>query len=120
MLNAGCDSFFVEFTMGHKIDRTKTSYFQSDQNSLAKIYGKYVPYLTIQKEADISESPEYLRIKEENQILQAETARHVVERSELQELRGEIERMKKINEDTVEFQQKILNFKDPMVLERSG
>ncbi len=37
LLNVGCDSFFVEFTMGHKIDRTKAAYFRSDQNSLAKI-----------------------------------------------------------------------------------
>ena len=55
--------------------------------------------MTIQKELDISESPEYLRIKQENQILQAETARHVVERSELQDLREEMEAMKRNNEN---------------------
>jgi hypothetical protein len=52
--------------------------------------------LTIQKELNISESSEYLKIKQENQILQTETARHVVERSELQELRVEVERMKEM------------------------
>lgn len=105
LLNAGCDSFFVEFTMGHKIDRTKAAYFRSDPTSLAKIYGKYVPYLTIQKEADISESPEYLRIKQENQILQAETARHVVERSELQELKAEMEKMKNMESIKADYMQ---------------
>ncbi|MPN43172.1 hypothetical protein SDC9_190731 [bioreactor metagenome] len=91
--------------MGHKIDRTKAAYFRSDPTSLAKIYGKYVPYLTIQKEADISESPEYLRIKQENQILQAETARHVVERSELQELKAEMEKMKSMESIKADYMQ---------------
>lgn len=118
LLNAGCDSFFVEFTMGHKIDRTKAAYFRSDPTSLAKIYGKYVPYLTIQKEADISESPEYLRVKQENQILQAETARHVVERSELQELRAEVERIKEAQAGAVKITDFALDEdkKDPMIL----
>lgn len=94
MLNAGADSFFVEFCMGHTLDDTRSAYFRASPDKLKEIYLKFVPYLTIQKEADVSESPEYLRIKQENQILQAETARHVVERSELQELRVEMERMK--------------------------
>jgi hypothetical protein len=100
--------------MGHKIDRTKAAYFRSDPTSLAKIYGKYVPYLTIQKETDISESPEYLRVKQENQILQAETARHVVERSELQELRAEVKKIKEYQEvtaQTIELQKQ-----DPSIL----
>lgn len=87
LLNMGADSFFVDFCMGHTLDDTRAAYFRASPEKLREIYLKYVPYLTIQKEADISESPEYLRIKQENQILQAETARHVVERSELQDLR---------------------------------
>jgi hypothetical protein len=74
--------------------------------------------LIIQKELDISESPEYQKIKYENSVLQTETARHVVERSELQELRAEIERMKKINRETGKYQQKVINFDDPMVTEQ--
>ena len=94
MLNAGADSFHVEFFMGHTLDDTIAAYFRANPEKIRELYLKYIPYLTIQKEADISESPEYLRIKQENQILQAETARHVVERSELQELKAEIEKMK--------------------------
>lgn len=94
MLNAGADSFHVEFFMGHTLDDTRAAYFRANPEKLRELYLKYVPYLTIQKEADISESPEYLRIKQENQILQAETARHVVDRSELQGLREEVEKMK--------------------------
>jgi hypothetical protein len=104
--------------MGHTLDDTRSAYFRASPEKLKEIYRKFVPYLTIQKELDISESPEYQKIKYENSVLQAETARHVVDRSELQELRAEIERMKKINEETGKYQQKVINFDDPMVIEQ--
>ncbi|WP_422656670.1 tyrosine-type recombinase/integrase [Methanosarcina sp. UBA5] len=91
LLNSGADFFFTEFLMGHTLNDTKAAYFRASPKQLREIYLKFVPYLTIQKEADISESPEYLRIKQENQILQAETVRNIVERRELQELRKELE-----------------------------
>ncbi|MCQ1535760.1 tyrosine-type recombinase/integrase [Methanosarcina sp. KYL-1] len=105
LLNAGADSFFTEFLMGHTLDDTKSAYFRAQPEKLKEIYKKYIPYLTIQKELDISESPEYLKIKQENQILQAETARHVVERSELSELRKELNELKerdKLKSDFIE------------------
>jgi hypothetical protein len=100
MLNAGADSFHVEFFMGHTLDDTKSAYFRANSEKLRELYLKYIPYLTIQKESDISESSEYLRIKQEKQILQAETARHVVERSELQELKADMQKMKEIWDGT--------------------
>jgi len=118
LLNAGADSFFTEFLMGHTLDDTRSAYFRASPVKLKEIYRKFVPYLIIQKELDISESPEYQKIKYENSVLQAETTRHVVERSELQELRAEIERMKKINEEASKYQQKVINFDDPMVMEQ--
>lgn len=99
LLNAGADSFFVNYLMGHTLDATQDAYYRASPEKLKEQYKKFVPYLTLQKEADISESPEYLRIKQENQILQAETARHVVERSELQELRAEMEKMKETTDN---------------------
>jgi hypothetical protein len=81
--------------MGHKLDGTDAAYFRANPIMLRDIYQKYVTYLTIQKEADISESPEYQRIKQENQTLQSETARHIVERQELQELHAKYENQKK-------------------------
>jgi hypothetical protein len=94
MLNNGADSFFVEYCMGHTLDETKAAYFRACPEKLREIYIKFMPYLIIQKDADISESPEYLRIRQENQVLQSETARHIVERSEIQDLRAEIEKLK--------------------------
>ncbi len=99
LLAGKASMFFVDFLLGHQLDATHEAYYRADPKSLREEYIKYVPYLTIQKEADISESPEYQRIKQENQILQTETARHVVERSELQELRAEIEKMKPIDSE---------------------
>jgi integrase len=97
MLNAGADSFHVEFFMGHTLDDTRAAYFRANPEKLRDLYQKYIPYLTVQREADISESPEYLRIKQENHILQAETVRHVVERSELQELRAEMKKIQALD-----------------------
>jgi len=78
--------------MGHKLNETQAAYFRASPEKLREIYLKYVPYLTIQKALNISESPEYQKIKNENQILANETARHVVERKELQDLRSELEK----------------------------
>jgi hypothetical protein len=87
LLNAGADSFFSEFLMGHKLDQTQEAYFQAQPEKLKETYKKYIPFLTIQKALDISESDEYKNIKNENDILRAETARHIVERKEIQEAR---------------------------------
>jgi integrase len=94
LLNAGADSFFVEFTMGHRLDATRAAYFRAAPEKLKEIYKKYIPYLMVQKELDISESKEYQAITKENEVLRAETARHVVERQELQDLRNELEQMR--------------------------
>lgn len=96
MLNAGADSFFVEYCMGHTLDDTRSAYFRATPEKLKEIYQKFVPYLTIQKELNISESPEYIQIKRENEILHAETAKHIVERSEISELKAQLEEMQKL------------------------
>jgi integrase len=116
MLNAGADSFHVEFFMGHTLDSTQAAYFRASPEKLRDLYAKYIPYLTIQKEADVSESPEYLRIKNENQILQAETARHVVERSEIHDLQEKIQKNEHANQRILEMFQ--LMSADPHFLEK--
>jgi hypothetical protein len=78
--------------MGHTLDSTKAAYFRANSEQLRETYSKYIPFLTIQKALDVSESPEYQKIKNENQILVAETVKHVVERKEIQDLRAELEK----------------------------
>lgn len=103
LLNAGADSFFVEFCMGHTLDDTRAAYFKASPEKLKEIYKKYIPFLAIQKELDISESLEFKKLKEENRILATETVRATVERSEIKALKEEMESMKKFNELTTAF-----------------
>ena len=108
LLNASADSFFVEFVMGHTLDDTRAAYFRASPEKLREIYQKYIPYLTIQKELDISESEQFKKLKSENQILAAETAKHVVERSELQDLKAEIGRLKQMEAEKADFNMEIM------------
>lgn len=88
LLNVGADSFFVEFTMGHTLDDTRSAYFRASPEKLKEIYKKYVPFLTIEKSLDITDSPDFKRIINENEVLRAE-------RQELQELRAKVEAIEK-------------------------
>lgn len=96
LLNAGCDSFHVEFFMGHTLDDTRAAYFRASPEKLKEIYLKFEPYLTIQKELDISVSPEFQKLQDDLKTAKAEAERHIVERTELQELRAEQERTQKM------------------------
>jgi integrase len=48
MLNAGADSFFIEFLMAHTLDSTRAAYFRASPEKLKEIYLKFIPSLTIQ------------------------------------------------------------------------
>lgn len=101
--------FFTDFLMGHQIDSTRDAYYRADPKSLREEYKKYIPYLTIQKEINISESPEYIKIKSENEILARETAKATVERVEIQNLRIELEEVKKRKDNESELLNKIMD-----------
>jgi len=72
MLNAGADSFFTEFIIGHTLDGTRAAYFKASPEKLREIYLKFMPYLTIERILDVSVSPEYQKIKADNEVLQIE------------------------------------------------
>jgi integrase len=105
LYNAGADSFFVEYTMGHTLDDTRAAYFRAVPADMKKIYQKYIPYLTIEKNLDVSESPEFQKLKSENEILAREAVRATVERSEIQKLRDEIEKIKGLTDGSTELLQ---------------
>lgn len=69
LLNAGCDFFTVELFMGHKLPATQQHYFQANPEELKKVYSKYVPQLTIQKELEVLETAEFQALLSENEIL---------------------------------------------------
>ncbi len=93
----GCDSDIVEFFMGHTLGATKDAYLDLEIDGgvekLKSIYASFVPYLTIQKELDVATSDEYKKIEEENRVLRAETARHVVERSEMADMKKQLQEL---------------------------
>ncbi len=111
MKNAGCDSERVEYFMGHTLGSTRGAYYEPDIELLKTMFKSFCPYLTIRKELDVAESPEYASIKNENDILRAETARHIVERSEFADIKAkhdkmeervkEIEKQKSIKEEII-------------------
>lgn len=119
LLANGADIFTTDFMMGHKIDATKDAYFRADPNSLKEKYKNFIPYLTIQKELNISESPEFKRLKDENEVLARETAKATVERAEIQNLRSELEELKKKKEEASEINKEFLltSLKDPAIQE---
>jgi hypothetical protein len=105
--NNGCDSDIVEYFVGHTLGGSKDAYYEGDPDKLRYIYKKFIPFITIRKDIDVAESPEYQAIKHENVILQAETARHVVERSELATVKAELDEMKRDNEIIKEVMKRI-------------
>lgn len=102
LLNAGCDSFHAEFFMGHTLDDTRSAYFRASPDKLRDIYKQYIPYLTIHKELDVASSPEYQEIVRQKQILETETARHIVERREIADMYRQMSGMQKIVDVLIE------------------
>lgn len=119
LLANGGDIFTTNYMMGHKLDGTQDSYFRANPNSLKEKYKNFIPYLTIQKELNVAESPEYIRIKGENEILARETAKATVERAEIQNLRNELDEIKKQKEEASQVSTDFLleALKDPIVQE---
>lgn len=104
LLANGAPMFTVDFWMGHQIDATHDAYYRADPKALRELYKKYIPYLAIEKSLNVSASKEYQEIVRENDILRAETARHVVERSEIQDLRKQIEEMRRLEAEQDDFE----------------
>ncbi|MDD4522081.1 MAG: hypothetical protein PHW84_03995 [Methanosarcina sp.] len=102
LLNAGCDSFHTEFWMGHKLDDTQAAYFRANPEAQKEIYQKYVPYLTIQKEIDVAESPEYITLKNNFEIVVADNVNKTVEREELIRLNDKLETQQEEHENELE------------------
>lgn len=95
LLNAGADSFHVEFFMGHTLDDTRAAYYRADVEKLKEIYKKYIPFITVEKALDPEQHPDFIRLRSESETYARAAANAAVERNELIELRAEMEKMKK-------------------------
>lgn len=94
--NAGFDSERVEFFMGHTLDGTKGAYYRAEADKLRTLYATFVPYLTLQKELDVTSTPEYQKLITENQDLKAAKEYYKAERGELETLAKELEEIKAV------------------------
>lgn len=120
LLANGSDIFTTDYMMGHKIDKTKEAYFRANPNSLKEKYKNFIPYLTIQKELDLEESPEFQKLKIENQNFATSLAKATVEKDEIINLRNELEDLKQKKEEASQISMDFLleALKDPTVQER--
>lgn len=75
LLNAGADSFFVEYIMGHQLSDTQVAYFRPNAEKLKDIYIQYVHALRVMEAVDIESSEEYQRMKSENEMYAAAKGR---------------------------------------------
>ena len=112
MLNAGADSFYVEFFMGHALDDTQSAYFRAIPEKMKQIYLKYVPYLIVEKSLDVSVSPEFIQMFEENKNLKIENERVSIDRLEIQ--RANAETVQEIQKIKAEHDQQINDIQSQM------
>lgn len=105
--NAGMDSEKVEYMMGHTLDRTRAAYYRADAESLKSVYQTFVPYLTIQKDIDVTSTPEYQEKVALIQELTAAKEYYKAERGELESMRKELDTMKKRQGDFNELMDKL-------------
>ncbi len=100
----------VDYMLGHRIDKVHEAYFRADMQALKEDYITYIPWLTFAEELDVTVSPEFKRVIEENDKLKAEITRVDVERTEFQELREEIKKLRKAQEDREELKKEFEPF----------
>lgn len=96
MMANNCPNDHLEHMMGHVLYNVKDSYFVPIEEQLKRSYLKCVPYLTIQKELDISESPEFIKMKTDNEVLIREIAQKTVDNDYIQRMKADYDQ--KIND----------------------
>lgn len=72
LLNAECDNVFIEFFMGHKLDKTRAGYSRFYVKKIAIIYEKYIAELTIMPEPDEEILKRYVEKLKSHEELEAE------------------------------------------------
>ncbi|WP_407356366.1 tyrosine-type recombinase/integrase [Methanolobus sp. WCC5] len=84
--NEGADSDIVEYFVGHTLDGAKDAYYEGDPGKLKVIYQKFIPFVTISKEVDVTSSSEYQEIKDKYETERAAKEHYKIERYELDKM----------------------------------
>lgn len=113
---AHCDPDLREFMAGHKIQGSKANYFVDNEKELKEAYENCIPYLTIEKAMDVSESDEFKRIKVQNELLIVEAENNRLEKEDYLAVKKELDQLKALIEGKThvinEFEQLYDNPKD--------
>lgn len=94
LLNAGMGFFYVEEMMGHTLPSTQEHYYRANKDKLREMYAQYIPYLTITKPLDITDSHAWQEMKNENVRLRALAEKYFIDGLELINARAEIQKLK--------------------------
>lgn len=105
--NEGCDGDLVKYFVGHTLGGSEDTYYEGDPEKLKEIYKRFVPYLTLQKEIDVANSPEFKEITSQNLDLKAANEYYKAERYELESMKKELEAQKRRQEDLNEILEKL-------------
>jgi hypothetical protein len=97
LINNGCNPYQTDLWMGHDLGESKGAYMVPIPAKQREIYMQFMHLLTVEKQFDPADSIEFKQMQRENERLERITAKTAVERDELQELRAEMEKMKKID-----------------------
>jgi len=101
MLNAGASIFLVDYMVGHQLDGSHEPYFNGQPNRVREMYSKYVHYLIINKEPDEALIQKYEGEVKKNKELEDDAVKLAVERTELQEMRKDLDKMKNAFKDLI-------------------
>ncbi|AFV22350.1 hypothetical protein Mpsy_0137 [Methanolobus psychrophilus R15] len=94
--NAGVDGDIIEHMMGHTLGEVKQAYIKYDHKFLKKVYMENYLALLIDEKADVSTSPEFKALKEENEEL---SNQNDANRALAYQYRGRVEELEDTNEE---------------------
>lgn len=88
--NEGMDGDLIEYMMGHKLEGSKSHYFEGNPVKLREIYSKYVYAVTISKDIDVKSSPEFQDLVDKYETEKAAKEYYKSERCDLENMRNEL------------------------------
>jgi len=103
VVSATCCMFFVDFLMGHQLDGTHDAYYRANPISLREKFENFIPWLTIKKELNVTESPEFKKMKHMTDVIIKENAKLTVENADHIELRKKIDSVEEQNKQLQEM-----------------
>lgn len=95
LLNAGASVFMVDYLMGHVLDSTHDAYYRGNPQRLRELYSEYIHLLTINKETDEELMQKYEEEVKKAKALETDVVRMAIERTELQDMREQLEEANK-------------------------